>query len=428
VRHLPALACLLALACQPPGVGRPRRDDTQRDSEAPPDSGDGTAPTDTAGSEEVLEGEDPSSFLWGLDTVHRLEIALSEASWTALAATAPYSPGEYVPADIVFDGEAVGDVGLRLRGRWGSWRSLDGKAGFKIDLNRYVEGQTFHGLEKLTLNNMIVDCSFHREQLAWHVLERLGLPASRTGYVWVVVNGVDFGLYLNVESVDDRFLERVFGSPDGNLYEADYTIWPDGSYTLVDFTEAQQGLFTQQEGEDVGLADVQAVTEAIAEAAGEVSFADALGALVDVPAQQRLIAAEAWLGHIDGYSLNANNYFAFFPPGAGMQLLSWDLDYGFIDEAEWGFSWTRPTGVLSRSCLADAACAGGAHIQLTETLETVAGLDLHARLSEGIALTEPWIPKDPRQECREGWIRSYQVALDAWIDERAGHLEREWGL
>ena len=47
------------------------------------------------------------------------------------------------------------------------------------------------------------------------------MPASRTGYAYVRVNGSDYGVYLNVETLDDVSLPRWFAST-GHLYEGTY--------------------------------------------------------------------------------------------------------------------------------------------------------------------------------------------------------------
>ena len=56
-------------------------------------------------------------------------------------------------------------IGVRLRGKIGSFRTLSGKPKFKIDFNQYVEDQRFYGLETLSLNNAIVDCSYLKEAI-----------------------------------------------------------------------------------------------------------------------------------------------------------------------------------------------------------------------------------------------------------------------
>jgi spore coat protein CotH len=406
--------------------------DTSPDSieESPADTSRDTTARDTSDPVEVVpDAGDPSDVLFDLDRVHSLDITMPEDTFTALMASVAYTAGDYHPADIVYDGERLTNVGIRLKGRWGSWRPLSQKAAFKIDTNRYVEGQTLRGLKKLTINNMIVDCSFNREQMAFHVLRELGMPASRTGYVWVTVNGMDYGLYLNVESVDDTFLERNFAEPDGNLYEADYIIWPGGSYTLVDFILSSQDYFTLSEGEDVGLADVYAVTDAMRTTVGTPDFFDTVGALIDFDHHQRMIAAELWLGHIDGYSMNVNNYKPYFDPIDGkLRILPWDFDYGFLDEADWGFSWRSPSGIISRTCLRDITCRSGTIARIEETLDAIDAMELAERLEQGIELTRDYITADPRKECSPDSTRTYQDSLRNWITARRPHIEVEWAL
>jgi len=115
--------------------------------------------------------------------------------------------GEEVPV-----GPPLADVGIRLKGGAnGSFRTLSGKAAFKLKFNKFVKGQKFEGLEKMTLSNMLEDSSMIHETLTYAAFRAAGVPASRTGYADVRVNGDDFGIYLNIETLDDLALERWFG-------------------------------------------------------------------------------------------------------------------------------------------------------------------------------------------------------------------------
>ena len=67
-------------------------------------------------------------------------------------------PRRKVRADATIDGEWVGDIGVRMRGGIGSFSRFDHKPKLELDLNEYT-GERFHGLESLSLNNMISDCS-----------------------------------------------------------------------------------------------------------------------------------------------------------------------------------------------------------------------------------------------------------------------------
>ena len=71
-------------------------------------------------------------------------------------------------ADLLLDGEhELQDVGVRLKGRLGSYRSLSQKAGFKVDTDTFVDGQTLLGLEIVDEGDTTVDMQALARQL-WH--------------------------------------------------------------------------------------------------------------------------------------------------------------------------------------------------------------------------------------------------------------------
>lgn len=142
--------------------------------------------------------------LYGAEKVWDLDIQLSDQSLAMLRA----EPRAYVRADVVFEGHSIENVGVRLKGGF-SFQGLGGKASFKVDFNQY-EDQRFLGLENITLNNMRQDRSFVHERLSYQVFVGHGLPAPRSSYIRLTVNGDLYGLYANVESVDDRFLRDPY--------------------------------------------------------------------------------------------------------------------------------------------------------------------------------------------------------------------------
>ena len=108
-------------------------------------------------------------------------------------------------------------VGVRLKGH-GSFRPLPGKAAFKFKLN-WVSGQKLLGLKKMTLNNMAQDPSRIHELLAYTLHRAAGVPASRSGFTFVTLNGEDYGLYSNIETYDDVSLGKLLGETR-HLYRA----------------------------------------------------------------------------------------------------------------------------------------------------------------------------------------------------------------
>ena len=98
-------------------------------------------------------------------------------------------------------------IGFRARG---NTSLASQKKSFKVDFNRFVSGQKFQGLEELNLNGEHNDVSIMRTFLAQQLLKTAGLSASRTSYVQLYVNNEYKGLYLNLEHLDDEFLDLRF--------------------------------------------------------------------------------------------------------------------------------------------------------------------------------------------------------------------------
>lgn len=423
MRFLPLLP-LLILGCTPRGVvlDSPPRPD----SDDPVDT-DTWDPTDTGGPETIPDNPaDPDTTAWVFsDTeVHRVEIELSDEAFASLGT----DPKTYVEGSLTFAGRRFERVGVRLKGKVGSYRDLNAKAAFKIDLNRYEPDQDLDGLEKLTLNNMVVDCSMAKERMAFRVFRALGVPAARTGYAFVSVNGTDYGLYSNIESIDDSFLDRNWEDPSGNLYEAEY-LFTGHTFYMPDFAEGYDDLFDLEEGTDVDNADVEAITAALDAWGGRADFYPAVGELVNWEHHHATMIAELWAGQNDGYSLNENNFYTYFDPTDGKaHILSWDMDYAYLYPSDWGFSWRGVDGRLSNLCIADATCFGAYLERLDTACDILDALALDQELEAVFELTRPWIAQDTRRECDDSYVAYYQDYLRGWIANASVNARGTWGI
>ncbi|MCK6502207.1 CotH kinase family protein [Myxococcota bacterium] len=389
------------------------------------DTGEPT-PTPSLTVEEIGD-QDPDLDGWLFDplAMHTIDLTLSPEARAALDA----SPWDYVEGSVTIDGVPMERVGVRLRGKIGSFRYLSGKPKFKIDFNQYVEDQRFHGLETLSLNNSVVDCSYLKEPIAYRVMRDAGIAASRTSFAWVTVNGATYGLYVLIETPDDRFLARNFEEPDGNLYDGKYVWYADGSYELLDFASGDDHLFQLEEGTDVGHADITAVSEAVAAWWGTGRFEEQLSTLVDMEQLHRVLAAEQWVGHNDGYAMNTNNYRVYFDPLDGrMRMVPWDFDYSFLNDWEWGMSWSSPRGTLASGCWRDEHCHAAqaeAVGTLVDSLDVTALLELYDEMAE---LTYGPMIEDPRRECSYASVMYTRDLVRPWIEGRGEALRTSWGL
>ena len=108
--------------------------------------------------------------------VHVVDIALDD--WEGFLETA--SSEEYTVCDVTLDGEKIAGVAIRAKGNTSlsSVASMgSSKYSFKIEFDRYTDGKTYHGLDKLSLNNLIYDATMMKDYLAYILMAR-GRPVS----------------------------------------------------------------------------------------------------------------------------------------------------------------------------------------------------------------------------------------------------------
>ncbi|MBQ6039245.1 MAG: CotH kinase family protein [Oscillospiraceae bacterium] len=152
--------------------------------------------------------------------VHTLDIVMDD--WDSFIETCENE--EYARCNVVIDGEAVRNVGIRGKGNTSlsSVRNMDSsRYSFKIEFDQYDSTKSYHGLDKLCLNNIIQDNTYMKDYLAYTLMSDFGVDSPLCSYVYMTVNGEEWGLYLAVESIEDSFLQRNYGSKPGELYKPD---------------------------------------------------------------------------------------------------------------------------------------------------------------------------------------------------------------
>jgi spore coat protein CotH len=129
-----------------------------------------------------------------------------------------FQENTYYPADVEWRATRVRNAAIRVRGV----ASRNGhKPSFRIDFNRYVTGQTFFGLDALTLDSSWQDPSMITNQLSMLLFRRMGIAAPRVAHVRLFAGaGREYvGVYAVTEEVTPSFLRANFGEDAGYLYE-----------------------------------------------------------------------------------------------------------------------------------------------------------------------------------------------------------------
>lgn len=172
---------------------------------------------DAAGAGSALGYEDK---LFDASVVHTIDITMDD--WEGFIAGC--EDEEYVLCDVSIDGETYKNVGIRAKGNTSlSNVSALGSSrySFKLEFDHYDDTISYHGLDKLSLNNIIQDNTYMKDFLCYQMMAAFGADAPLCSYCYITVNGSDWGLYLAVEGVEESFLQRNYGSDYGELYKPD---------------------------------------------------------------------------------------------------------------------------------------------------------------------------------------------------------------
>lgn len=189
--------------------------------------------------------------------VHIIDIQMDD--WEGFLSTCTNE--EYSLCDLVVDGESYSGAGIRAKGNT-SLSSVaqygNDRYSFKIEFDHYDSALTYHGLDKLSLNNLIQDNTMMKDYVSYQLMDAFGVDTPLCSYVYITVNGEDWGLYLAVEGVEESFLQREYGSDYGELYKPDSMSMGggQGNGQEFDFSQWQE----QQEGEGSGESSSQEET------------------------------------------------------------------------------------------------------------------------------------------------------------------------
>lgn len=73
-----------------------------------------------------------------------------------------------------------------------------------------MQGRKYEGVEKLNLLGMHNDPTMVREKLYFDTYNAMGMPQRRSNFVRVYLNDDYYGLYTNMEQIDEVFLKNRF--------------------------------------------------------------------------------------------------------------------------------------------------------------------------------------------------------------------------
>jgi len=143
--------------------------------------------------------------------------------WTSLTENYTNDVGETLSANVTITDNTgthtYPSVEVDLKGN-STYGHPGNKKSFKIDFNDNISGQKYHGMTKAHFNNCFKDPTFMREKVFFDFAREQGVLAPRVCYANVTMNGIFWGFYTMVESVDKNFLDRWVDDNNGNMFKA----------------------------------------------------------------------------------------------------------------------------------------------------------------------------------------------------------------
>ncbi|MGL1903211.1 MAG: CotH kinase family protein [Fibrobacterales bacterium] len=292
--------------------------------------------------------------LFGVDSVPTFNIIIDQEQLDIL--NDDPRAEEYVPASFSFGSQYYADVTVRYKGNIGSWlyentlhtSELSCAARFKISKSSYIYPKTcqklslkvkfntdsspkqrFYGLKKLQLHSMNNDPSQMREQLGYWVFRMMGIPAPRTLYSRVQINGEDVGLYIAVENIDGRFTKAHFSSGDGNTYKQIMPIDPSNNRHSSDEYRA---VLKTNKGDETSVELMKEFARALRDADSD-SVTTVIDTWMDIDLMMAHMMVNRLLNHWDSpWALmfnvwdGKNFYWYEDPDNKQFTLVPWDLD------------------------------------------------------------------------------------------------------
>ena len=361
---------------------------------------------------------DPAAALYQTSNVVRIDLNTN-------ATLSGIGVGNYVDATFkltmgasVYGGTSgIGawDIKLRLKGNR-SFRAFPAKAALRLEFPN--ELQRVFGIKRMTLNNMIQDRSKINEAVGYALFREVGIAAPRTSYAQVWVNGMPYGLYLNVESIDSVALDKRNASGGtSHLYEGSLgsqinPLDPNSAHYQVDV-----GSLTNR-------ADLSELISASEEPAA--SWYSRVSAVADLGQMARYWAVERYIGNWDGYSSpSISNYYLHSDKGGRFQMLPWGVDQIFSGGTDkrtpYGFGYPEG-GLLFKGCLANSTCRASYVQALRDVRDKAISLNLAGMAASLHTALASNILTDTKDETSPTASKAAQVAASSFIAARPADL------
>jgi len=287
----------------------------------------------------------------------------------------------YVPASFRWRDWSLEKVAVRFKGNSSSNPRQKDKRSYLVRFDKYDESQRFIGLRRVSFDNGVQFGSLFSEPIITEILRAEGIKTHRCNYAKVYVNDQYQGVYVNVERIDESFLEQRFPDSKGGLWKNDLGGRGGDLRFLSDDPQQYEQAFEAKNKAAKSREQLVGFIRRINQTP-PADFVSMLESNIDVDAFLRVTSVMLLSGAFDQLTgWNPHNFYLFQDSKLNRwHYLPWDLDVGFCEIAfghvhvldDWNAAWPVPAGrtnpLLDR-IIADPALLARYRAIATEVLE-----------------------------------------------------------
>lgn len=262
--------------------------------------------------------------------VQDVTIYFEEDNWRYLLDTLRKNGDRYLIGNAELNGQKYGNVGVQIADNRG-FQPDEKRNDLKLILNLVDRVQNHQGYKTFHLSSARRDPSMVREVLGFEIA-RDYMPAPKANYARVTINGEFYGLFVNIENVDNKFLTDNYGNSDGTFFKADPEMYPDAPEkckkkvygSLVTEPDVRCYFFNYKMKSDYGWDDLMVLAETLE------NKTDQIENVLNVDRTLWMLAFNNAIANLRSYSgAVSENFYLYKGIDGKFNPIIWDLNYAF---------------------------------------------------------------------------------------------------
>jgi spore coat protein CotH len=295
----------------------------------------------------------------------------------------------FIPVEVTFKGKTHKG---RLRLRGDTSREFPKKS-LKIQLLDDNGQKT----STINLNAEYLDKSYIHQHLSSLIIQENGLPCFSTSFSPVYMNDEYYGLFLQVENMDEDFLSKYGMNPKGNFYKSAH----DGA-SLTKYDNLQEH-WEKKTNESDSWYDLQDLIDEV----DTVSIAGIQAFVRKHFHYDQLVKHMALNAYLSNGSTYYHNYYLYRDQLVDRRwtMIHWDLDktlskYDWRNLFEMGNGWQADNELIMK-LFSDSTLKSDLSEELTRIDKVVKGMNLEEYIQHIEEKMATWVDMDSRDDVKD---------------------------